>query len=61
MYLNLRGKGRPLPGLSPVAKTLRIMKLIAITAVRWLSAGERKRYAQKITLHEKNAPLQKDL
>lgn len=59
MYLNLRGKGRPLPGLSPVAKTLRIMKLIAILLFLGCLQVSAKGYAQRITLHEKNAPLQK--
>lgn len=59
MYLNLRGKGRPLSGLSPVAKTLRIMKLIAILLLVGCLQVSAKGVAQKITLHEKNAPLQK--
>lgn len=59
MYLNLRGKGHSLSGLSPVAKTLRIMKLIAILLLVGCLQVSAKGYAQKITLHEKNAPLQK--
>lgn len=59
MYLNLRGKGPVLPGLSPVAKTLRIMKLIAILLFIGCLQVSAKGFAQKITLHEKNAPLQK--
>ena len=59
MYLNLPGKGRPMPGLSPVAKTLRIMKLIALLLFVGCLQVSAKGFAQKITLHEKNAPLQK--
>lgn len=59
MYLNLPGKGFPLPGLSPVAKTLRMMKLIAVLMMAACLQVSAEGYSQKITLHEKNAALQK--
>lgn len=59
MYLTIPGKGLPLPGLSPVAKTMRMMKLIAILLLAGCLQVSAKGYSQKITLNEKNAALQK--
>ena len=59
MHLNYPGKGHLLPCLLPTAKTLRIMKLIAVLMLAACLQVSAKGYSQRISLNVKDAGLEK--